>query len=226
MSYDNVRILLLVPFRLLDEINIRDFPCPFSSNVPASMCRRPIGYRSRAGGVHEADLHQLPKTGGDQGEDTCGLVLHAHQRKRRRSKSDSRRPRLLTIQVQADDYQIWLCWGFFSPPPRFTSMRTTARPTWTALSKAASAGTAAKTCKTSPSESSTSRTMTAACTSATWCASSSSTSSSPRSPWPRTSGCSWRRKVRSTAVHSGLHCMLAAGVTWFFRWGESLRLIL
>lgn len=72
----------------------------------------------------------------------------------------------------------------FSLPlsPRSTSMRTSARPTWMALSKAASAGTAAKTCKTCPSEFSTSRTMTAACTSATWCASSSLTSSSPQSP--------------------------------------------
>lgn len=110
-------------------------------------------------------------------------------------------------------------------PLRFTSMRTTARPTWTALSKAASAGMAAKTCKTSPSAFSTSRTMTAACTSATWCASSSSTSSSLQSPWPRTSSCLWRRKVGLTAMHSGLHCLFAASVRWPFRWEKILYLV-
>lgn len=202
---------------------MHNLPCPFSSNVPASMCRRPIGYRSRAGGVHEADLHLLPETGGNQSKDTRGLVLHAHQRKWRPSKSDSCRLRLLIIQLQADNQWIWLCVFFF--PFRFTSMRTTARPTWTALSKAASAGTAAKTCKTSPSEFSTSRTMTAACTSATWCASSSLTSSSRRSPWPRTSSCLWRIKVRLTAVHSGLNCLFAASVKWCFIWGEFLPLV-
>lgn len=84
---------------LTGEINMHNLLCPFSWNVPASMCRRPIGYRSCAGGIHEADLHRLPKTGGNQIKDTCGLVLHADQRKRRSSKSDSCRLQLC--------YPIW-----------------------------------------------------------------------------------------------------------------------
>lgn len=109
-------------------------------------------------------------------------------------------------------------WSYFFSPPRFTSLRTTARPTWTALSKAASAGTAAKICKTSPSEFLMSRTMTAASTSATWSASLSLTTSSPQSPWPRTSGCLWRRKVRLTALHFGLRYLFSTSVKWILRW--------
>lgn len=127
--------------------------------------------------------------------------------------------------VQADNFVNWhdnRAWSHLFSPPRFTSSRTTARPTWTALSKAASAGTAAKICKTSPSEFSMSRTMTAACTSATWSASLSLTTSSPQSPWPRTSGCLWRRKVQLTALHFVncicLHCLFTASVKWILRW--------
>lgn len=205
---------------LTGEINMHNLPCPFSSNVPASMCRRPIGYRSCDGGIHEADLHRLPKTGGNQIKDTCGLVLHADQRKRRSSKSDSCRLQLCCPIWNGASRQ-FVNWHLFSPP-RFTSLRTTARPTWTALSKAASAGMAAKICKTSPSEFSMSRTTTAACTSATWSASLSLTTSSPQSPWPRTSGCLWRRKVRLTALHFVnyicLHCLFTASVKWILRW--------
>lgn len=80
--------------------------------------------------------------------------------------------------MDTNDNQIRSCLFFL---PRFTSMRTSGRQNWTAPSRAASAGTAARTCRTSPSEFSTSRTTTAACMSATWCGSLSLTSSSPQS---------------------------------------------
>lgn len=80
-------------------MNVCNLACPFSSDVPASVCGRPVGHRGRAGEVHEADLHLLSETGGDQSQDPCGLVLHAHQRERRPSEPDSRRRRLSIAQV-------------------------------------------------------------------------------------------------------------------------------
>lgn len=178
---------------------------PFSPNKPFCVCRRAVGDRSSPRRTHEVDVYCLSEEGGNQSQDASWLVLHATKGGGRPAQQDPRRSQL--CQSTHASFRLSVFHATPPPPFRFTGSRITTSLRWMGHLKAVCCGMGARTCRTSPSESSTSPTMTAGSTSATFSADLSLTSSRPQFWSPRTSSCGWRRKVRPLLVSFLKSCL-------------------